>query len=264
MAHRVPATLTRQRPFRPGRSIRSKPTPRATAAPGQQPVALARLPKRPYFHDGPIVDPWPLGPIARTASGPTQLVNLRRQPVSPHLTQAPVRQLSFSLLLMASTWGIHSVAPATAAACGRCHRPHLQQPSRRGLLIPAPASAISWASCGLVRKPTLSGTPASRRRSQSGPQLGQRTIPGPAGFSPWRGEARITRQSDSSRSDPPSRCTAATPLFPFLDRSISLTRTASAGPCAISEISASGSNQVPHHNIYPMRLHPVTLRRPPA
>ena len=132
---------------------------RAMLRQGQQPVALARL-ARPgaYFHDGPIVDPWstswPASPAG--ASGPTQLVNLRRQPSQPS-TWPPggwsVQTHSFSLLLMRQHVVESSLAPAICwvqPCCGSVAIDLIksQQPSRRGLQIPAPRFSISWASCG--------------------------------------------------------------------------------------------------------------------
>ena len=196
MAHRVPATLTSV----PAGPKRSKPTPRAgqccagpaasSPCPAPQEAVFPRRPNR-----RPVA-PWPA----------LHLVQPNRQPATSAgqpATQALVRP--DPQLLVApdgSTWGIPSRSS------------HSRSLRSLDLISSNPAEgdsccfSISWASCGLVRKPTLSGTPASRRRSQSSAHTWGY---GPAGFCPWRWHRPEKRQSDSSRSAPPSRCTAAAP-----------------------------------------------------
>ncbi len=67
---------------------------------------------------------------------------------------------------------------------------------------------ITWASWPLVRKTTSTGTPASRRRSQSPPTLGANTTPDPKRSGPADCRKPETPQSGSSPLSPPCRWTA--------------------------------------------------------
>ena len=71
----------------------------------QQPIALTRLPQRPYVNSGPFINPGPLGNIAELHL--TQLVSSTCDDSRPAPTWRgpfPAKARSFSLRVMAGTW----------------------------------------------------------------------------------------------------------------------------------------------------------------
>ena len=116
-------------------------------------------PQEEVYPSWPSRRPVVLGP--GDASHPGAFLNPGRQSVSSICRgPSPVKAHSFSLRLMASTWGIPYRSSHSLRSCLRLHP---RQPSRRELSVPAPDPAFAgpaeaWSECHILRRPGAAPT----------------------------------------------------------------------------------------------------------
>ena len=257
MVQRVPATRTgsSRDTYQPGRSRRNRPTPRAWRCPIlDQARTSSQYPwpssfqgpelgtQRPIVYGGVPCTRGPWAPSPRRCAAPSHRVSSTPGASSRSATGTcrhpwSVSAHSCSLLLTASTWGTSSLAPATAAGCGRCRRLRIPGKPAEGhsrFQRPLRASAGPVApGCGMTTCFTAPRPLASVPGHQPTPEAGR--VPSPEGSSPCRQRRRSKiPRSGSSRSFPAvplyCRCTP-TDWFPcFRNPVSSTTRTPGTSP----------------------------------